>query len=113
MRQRSADLLLVQGFEAMERRCRLLPFAQSLQNLGQAKLGRCMRGTEPQSGLKFSQSLVRSTQFKQDRTQEVVRVGVIRIERRYLLKAFQRFRILRSDTIQDAQRVPDVRILWI
>ncbi len=52
-------------------------------------------------------------QLEQDRTQEVVSVRVIRIERRYLLKAFQGLRILRFDAVQNPQRVPDMRIFGI
>ncbi len=39
-----ADLLLVQGFEAVESGGRFFSPAQALQNFGQAKLGRCVNG---------------------------------------------------------------------
>ena len=72
-----------------------------------------MSGAQPQSSLEFGQSLLRLMQFEQDRTQEVVSVRVIRIESRCLLKTFQRLRILGLNAVQNAQRIPDVRILGV
>ena len=113
VRERRTDLLLVQRFEAAKGRCRLFAPAQALQNLGQAKLGRCMYRIKPQSSLELGKSLVRLMQFKKNRTQKVVRVRVVRIECRYFLKAFQGLRILRFNAVQNPQRVPDMRILRI
>ncbi len=72
-----------------------------------------MNGVQPQSSLEFGQSLLRLMQFEQDRTQEVVRIRVVRIKGRCFLKAFQGLRILGFDAVQNAQRIPDVRILGV
>src|SRR5580704_18865611 len=52
-------------------------------------------------------------QLKQHGTQKVMCVRVIWIERGYLLETFQGLGILRFDAVQNPQRVPDMRILWI
>ncbi len=113
VRQRKSDLLLVQCFEALKSSGGLISPAHALQHFRQAELGRCMNGVQPQSRLKFGQSLLRLMQFEQDGTQKVVSVRVVRIKGRRFLKAFQGLRILRFDAVQNSQRVPDMRVLGI